>query len=1055
MKTSTLAEPTFVGRTNELSELMRFLDSMLKGEGSTVFISGEAGSGKTRLSKEFLEAAKNRGVTVLTGWCLSNAAVPYFPFIEAFSSLNDSNQQLEGVFGGQDRIRTTLFGENTFAESNSNQILNPSVWKDQLFAAITKELLLLSTGKPTILFIDDIHWADSASLALLHYIARAVPSEKILILTTFRCEEIVGSVDGKLHPLVELLRLMGRESLYDEIKLANLSLSEVGLIGEIMLGGFLSKDFVELLSDESRGNALFVVESLRLMFSQGSLIRDKGYWQLLNSKIDFPQKVRDVILRRIDTLKPNQKRILDVASVIGEKFNPRLIGYALSERNMDVLEALSNIAQSTLLVYCEDNFYRFKHAKIQEMIYAKIDPLLKKEYHLRIADCLEANNMEPPSLSDISHHYAMAGISKKTIKYALAAGKDALARWSNVEAIKHFSYVLQISGDQCVNERENALEGLGDAYYASCMFEDSIQVYDKLSMSETPIIRLRALRKEMDTIWFQERVSDRLVDLLKKAEPLAAVDRLESARVRWNNGRTHVWGGPEQLKEALTDHEEALRVFEEEYSLLDTARILWPVGLVRIWVGLQEDRGLGEMLQGIAMLHELGDIHGEMLAYQMGAVDWFCFCGLFEEGYSFLTNIKQLSENIGDFDSLSFAWLRLSDIPTIERDFSLAISHCLKALDFSKKSDTKGTLCRIFARLIQLYVLKGNLKKAKEYLDELSQLPKEIQQMPVNYVHVLWAEAFFLASTNYLEQAIQKLEHGNEILSKTFSKEIGVNFWKKSTHSLFLELLGKTEEATLLMQEVKKITEVGEKKFENVNVTASLMAFAHPKVGETFEIRLDLVNVSRTQGMIVKIDNLVIPELEIVTFPSNCLATSGSIQLTEKTISPFQVKTIKLSARIPKAGTYTLEPTIVYASDLEKKCSCKLRPIVIAAQPILPIEKIELEVELDKLAFASEPSKKAFNYLMKVYNEDCLLRLLSQEQSGWRSLMQIVKEGHVTKHSMYGQRGIGGQTFIELKRLKLIEVRFSEGEPGRGGKVKKVRISPSHLRASLNDHTKS
>lgn len=144
MKTSTLAEPTFVGRTNELSGLVRFLESMIKGEGSTIFISGEAGSGKTRLLKEFLEIARNKGASVLSGWCLSNAAVPYFPFVEAFNSLESSHSKLKFNYESQ-QLGLKLFG--TSHEVNSDKFLSPQIWKDRLFDNIAEELLYVSTLK--------------------------------------------------------------------------------------------------------------------------------------------------------------------------------------------------------------------------------------------------------------------------------------------------------------------------------------------------------------------------------------------------------------------------------------------------------------------------------------------------------------------------------------------------------------------------------------------------------------------------------------------------------------------------------------------------------------------------------------------------------------------------------------------------------------------------------------------------------------------------------------------------------------------------------------------
>ena len=95
LKSGVLAEPVLVGRERELEELQRCLDSAVEGKGTTVFVSGEAGSGKTRLTREFLNAAKKKGVAVLAGWCLSDAAVPYFPFVEAFNTYFASYDQEE------------------------------------------------------------------------------------------------------------------------------------------------------------------------------------------------------------------------------------------------------------------------------------------------------------------------------------------------------------------------------------------------------------------------------------------------------------------------------------------------------------------------------------------------------------------------------------------------------------------------------------------------------------------------------------------------------------------------------------------------------------------------------------------------------------------------------------------------------------------------------------------------------------------------------------------------------------------------------------------------
>ena len=294
-----------------------------------------------------MRIARKKGTTILSGWCLSDAAVPYFPFLEALESFSAGDESAKTLGAQQLRMKEWLTEPSWAGGLEKQYALSPQNWRDQAFAAVTKELLLMSSSKPTILFIDDIQWADSASLSLLHYIARATSSERILLLATFRSEEIAVSPDGQPRPLLDALRLMGREGVLKEIKLQSLGRADVGKIAESMLGGTVNTALVERLAIEGRGVPLFVVELLRMLHEQGSLIREQGQWQLNVEKFGVPDKVKDVILRRLDSLKSTQRRILDAASVVGEKFDPKLVAAVVSQDNLDVLESLNAIAGST------------------------------------------------------------------------------------------------------------------------------------------------------------------------------------------------------------------------------------------------------------------------------------------------------------------------------------------------------------------------------------------------------------------------------------------------------------------------------------------------------------------------------------------------------------------------------------------------------------------------------------------------------------------------------------------------------------------------------------
>ena len=542
LKSRVLAEPVLVGRERELEELRFLLDSAIEGKGSTVFVSGEAGSGKTRLVNEFLSIVKEKEIALLSGWCLSDVAVPYFPFMEAFnayySAQNTEEKQSELVESEGSEIKAWLLGPKPSGKHTKLQDLTPQAWQDLTFTAVTKTLLSISANKPTILFLDDVHWADSASLSLLHYVSRAVHSSRVLILATFRSEELNPDEEGHPHPLVETMRLLRREYLFQEIRLPRLGLSDVGALAEKMVGGSLQSEFAEKLTKESQGNPLFVVESLRMLSENRGLVEESGQWRLAISELGVPSRIKDVILRRVGMLKPFQRRILDLASVVGDKFDVELLGAILGVDGLEVLEALNVVAQTSCLVCSDGYLFRFDHAKSREAIFGELSPPLKRGYHAKIAEKLEAKGRTGGEIpvGDLAYHYAQAGNNAKAVEYYLASGQDALASFSNAEAVKHFSYVLQYVPDTSENseKKRTALEGLGDAYYANCMFAKAIEVFERLADSESGKVRLRAYRKAMDAIHYSHGDNNHLMELARKAEPYAASDRLESARIRFH-----------------------------------------------------------------------------------------------------------------------------------------------------------------------------------------------------------------------------------------------------------------------------------------------------------------------------------------------------------------------------------------------------------------------------------------------------------------------------------------------------------------------------------------
>jgi hypothetical protein len=877
-----------------------------------------------------------------------------------------------GMEGGEREIVSWLAGPKPAAKTARPEMLSPQAWKDQVFAAVSRTLQAIAAQVPVVLFLEDIHWADSASLALLHYIARAIhDSEGVLFLATFRSEELTSDSEGHPHPLAETLRMMRREELFTEIKLQSLNQDNVSKMAENMMGGTLQTELAEKLATESKGNPLFVVESLRMLHERKSLLQENNQWRLTVDGLGIPSKIKDIILRRLACLKYAQRRILDAASVIGEEFDIELLSTVLGQDSLEVLETLNVVAHSTSLVRVEEDRYRFDHAQSRETLYEELAPPLKRGYHARIAEKLENTEGAALPFSDLAHHFAKAGNKEKAVKYALAAGKDELARWSNAQAIKHFQYALQNVTDGHAEERRAALEGLGDAYAANYMYAEAIKTFDELAASETGAVKLRALRKATDAAYAKGDKPDLLIEYAKKAEELGMNDRLEMARIINNRGHAWAWVGRGDYGQDLADYDAALKVFEEENSLADTAEALRRSGLLCIVFEDLREKGLGGLLRSVAIFRELGDIRKEIVA-TLNLGEGFSFSGLFPEERCEYAKVLRIGEKLGVFDELALASMYLGEFDEDDGKLAEALSQSLKALEYSKKTDANYIQGILYAALTRQYSLFGDLKQADEYFNKMCKLPPEITSPTFSLQNAIAKGIYFAAKAQW-EESNQIFENLKEY-AKSAIKELKGDFpvgeaFGGEAYAWALEKQGRFEEARVLRDRIQRPLQQYEQRVEarfgHANVQLSAMVQRKVQVGEELELRLDLVNIGRGPGVLTKIAGAIPPEFKVVSLPSLCSVRDGSVEMNEKSIGGFQVETIKLGLEATKAGNYALNPELFYLDDLGITKTFSANPITVTAQPVRPAyEALPGRIttgyaELDRLMLGGIPEKYA------------------------------------------------------------------------------------------------
>jgi len=470
-----LAAGVFVGREREVEELRRGLDDALSGRGRLLLLVGEPGIGKTRTASELCTYARLRGAQALIGRCYEGEGAPaYWPWVQAIRSYVEGcdavELQSEMGPGAADIAQVVSAVHVKLPGLTAPPPIEPDQARFRLFDSITTFLKNASRRQPLVLLLDDLHWADKASLLLLQFLARDLAGARLLVLGTYRDVEL-----GRQHPLAQTLAELARAQTGTRVLLRGLGEPEVAHYIEMTAGSTPSDALVAAVFRETEGNPFFLSEVVRLIVADGRL-RDSG--DATSWTVAIPQSVREVVGRRLDRLSEECNRVLTSAAVIGREFA------------LDALERVTRIEGGRLLELVEEaeaarvieevrgeraliGRYSFSHALIRETLYEELSTPRRVLLHRQIGEALEqlyAANVDP-HLTELAHHFfesAPGGDVEKAIDYARRAGDRARSLVAWEEAAAHYERALQaLELLPAFDERRQAelLLALGDALY--------------------------------------------------------------------------------------------------------------------------------------------------------------------------------------------------------------------------------------------------------------------------------------------------------------------------------------------------------------------------------------------------------------------------------------------------------------------------------------------------------------------------------------------------------------------------------------------------------------
>ena len=424
------------GRDGEQERLRSALTSALGGHGGLVLISGEAGIGKTTIVRDLAESATRRGALVLTGHCYDlSTTPPYGPWLEIIRE----NPRIEGL----PSLSQIIGGDGDINESSPERGDDLFNWGLELFSRISSE-------RPLVIILEDIHWADRASLDFLRFLGRSSSNLSILVAATYRADEIRPG-----HPLYILLPSIIRESEPERIDL--LPLDDVALSDWIHRTYSMSlseeRRLVDYLQRQAEGNPFFASEVFRELEATGILHRVDGRWQLSPIEdVGVPMLLRQVLETRIGRLSFESRETLGLASVIGQEVDIDL-WRRLAALSDD--EALTIVEQASLLALIDlsndGHQLSFRHALIREALYEEILSPRRRLLHKQIADALlEADDPEPDT---VAHHLQQAG-DPRAAEWLIKAGDRAYYQAYSIRtALTRYKAALEALPEDAVEER--------------------------------------------------------------------------------------------------------------------------------------------------------------------------------------------------------------------------------------------------------------------------------------------------------------------------------------------------------------------------------------------------------------------------------------------------------------------------------------------------------------------------------------------------------------------------------------------------------------------------
>jgi predicted ATPase len=930
-------QPEMIGREDELDQLQTYLDKTSQGYGNTIFISGEAGIGKTRLVNELKKIAQDRGFQILSGNSMYESLTPLMPIQEAlrsggleslfaeeaprveaiylvthsgllikeivrketkldpdifsalFTTVNEfiskslstllgkekagslnsmgfenyrilidsgENANLVVVITGKEneflinemkekihQIQDNYQGTLSDWDGDDEKIVgigklidplitsgkydginygkqDPKTRRNLLFENVSMGLTRQAHLSPTLLSIEDLQWADPSTLALIHYISRNTKISNLVILGTYRPEDVTAS-DGKGHPLIGTMQLMDREDLLENMKLQRLPEESIDefLTSLLQMIDF-TNEFKKKIYTETEGNPLFIIELIKFLVDENVIQNLKGTWKLGKPLEDgtIPSKVLSVISRRLDRVEKEDRKILDYASVIGEIFNTKILASTLDIRRVQLLEHLRSLGQTHKLIHPHNGNYKFDHIKIKEVLYSELPTELGMEYHFRIAETIQElnqNNIEDIAV-DLAFHYYHSQDQKKALPLLVRIAEKATKSYSNKEAIRFYQQALELESEP--ENRQSIYARLASIYELTAEVDQAIESYNNaLKLSTSDKERPEFLSK-IGSLYARKGETEEAMSYCNKALDLVdgsgTIEEAHAFKLLGNLNSNNF-----MIDEALSYYEKSRKIYHKLDHMNGVASTLNDIGVMLRNRG-EYEIALNNLKESLNIYENRGNFRGSSdTLISIGELHFHK--GELSEALKNLERSIRIAEIIGDMGQIARCHFIIGQIRHDLGNYDDALDYYETALKIREKAGEQIEIAKIHHEIGFTQHSKGNYEEALRNCEQARQIVEEVLgDRTTAATHCLIGQTFrdmgqYKQAQNHLEKSIQ------------LEEEIGDDRPGMVCHLSALGLLQLyIGEIDIALNNMKRSLQLGEKYGNNMGMSVANLGIA-------------------------------------------------------------------------------------------------------------------------------------------------------------------------------------------------------------------------------------